>query len=253
MKLELKIPIVFFDLETTGIDIVNDRIVEISIVKVFPGGDTDTKTRRINPGIPIPAESSAVHGIYDEDIKDCPSFKAVSKSMLEFIKGCDFAGYNSNRFDIPLLVEEFLRAGVDIDIKKRKCVDVQVIFHKQEQRTLSAAYKFYCGKTLENAHSAEADTLATYEILKAQIERYDELENDIDFLSKFSRNAEFVDYAGRIAYNADGVEVFNFGKHKGRSVVDVFSTDPSYYGWIMNGDFAQYTKKVLTEIRLRNK
>ena len=253
MKLELKCPIVFFDLETTGLDIVKDRIVEISIVKVFPSGDTDTKTRRINPGMPIPAESSAIHGIYDEDVKDCPGFKAVSKSMLEFIKGCDFAGYNSNKFDIPVLVEEFLRAGVDIDIKKRKCVDVQVIFHKKEQRTLSAAYKFYCGKDLENAHSAEADTFATYEILKSQIEKYDDLENDIDFLSKFSKNGDFVDYAGRVAYNADGLEVFNFGKHKGRSVVDVFSTDPSYYSWMMNGDFAQYTKKVLTEIRLRNK
>ena len=253
MELKLKNPIVFFDLETTGVDVVKDRIVEISIVKVNPDGSKDVKTRRINPTIPIPEESSKVHGIYDEDIKDEPTFKTIARSLAEFIKGCDFAGYNSNRFDIPLLVEEFLRAGVDIDIKKHKCVDVQTIFHKKEQRTLSAAYMFYCDKTLENAHSAEADTLATYEILKSQLDKYNDLENDIDFLAEFSTLNNFVDYAGRIIYNEEGEEVFNFGKHKDKKVADVFAKDPSYFSWIMNGDFPQYTKKILTEIRLKNK
>lgn len=253
MELKLKTPIVFFDLETTGIDIVNDRIVEISIVKISPDGGKDIKTRRLNPERPIPEESSKIHGIYDKDVEDAPTFKTIARSLAEFIKGCDFAGFNSNRFDIPLLVEEFLRAGVDIDIKKHKCVDVQTIFHKKEQRTLSAAYLFYCGQTLENAHSAEADTLATFEILKSQLDKYSDLENDIDFLSEFSKQNNFVDYAGRIVYNDAGEEVFNFGKHKDKRVVDVFAKDPSYFSWIIKGDFPQYTKKVLTEIRLKNK
>lgn len=253
MELNIKIPIVFFDLETTGIDIVNDRIVEISMVKVSPDGSKDIKTRRLNPGIPIPAEATAVHGIRDEDVKDAPMFKSIAKSLADYIKGCDLAGYNSNRFDIPMLVEEFLRVGIDIDIKKRRCVDVQTIFHKMEQRTLSAAYKFYCDASLENAHSAEADTLATYEILKSQLDRYSELENSIDFLAQYTTQNNFADYAGRVAYDADGVEVFNFGKHKGRRVVDVFKNDPSYYSWIINGDFPEYTKKILTEIRLNSK
>ena len=199
MQLNLKNPIVFFDLETTGINIVKDRIVEISFVKVHPNGKEESKTRRINPEMPIPPESTAIHGITDEDVKDCPTFKEIAKSLAAQIEGCDLAGYNSNRFDIPLLAEEFLRAGVDIDLNKRKFVDVQTIFHKMEQRTLSAAYKFYCDKSLENAHTAEADTMATYEILKAQLDRYpDDLQNDIDFLSKYSSFTNNVDFAGRM-------------------------------------------------------
>ena len=205
MQLNLKNPIVFFDLETTGINIVKDRIVEISFVKVHPNGKEESKTRRINPEMPIPPESTAIHGITDEDVKDCPTFKEIAKSLAAQIEGCDLAGYNSNRFDIPLLAEEFLRAGVDIDLNKRKFVDVQTIFHKMEQRTLSAAYKFYCDKSLENAHTAEADTMATYEILKAQLDRYpDDLQNDIDFLSKYSSFTNNVDFAGRMIYNEDG-------------------------------------------------
>lgn len=253
MQLKLTNPIVFFDLETTGIDVVKDRIVEISLVKVMPDGTEEVKTRRINPGMPIPAEASAVHGIKDEDVKDCPPFKSVAKSLANYIEGCDLAGYNSNKFDIPMLMEEFLRAGVDIDLKKRKCVDVQNIFHKMEQRTLSAAYKFYCEADLSNAHSAEADTLATYEILKRQLDRYSELENSVDFLSKYSERVPTADYAGRIAYDEAGIEVINFGKHKGKRVTDVLKNEPSYYNWIMNGDFPEYTKKVLTKIKLSMK
>ena len=252
MQLNLKNPIVFFDLETTGINIVKDRIVEISFVKVHPNGKEESKTRRINPEMPIPPESTAIHGITDEDVKDCPTFKEIAKSLAAQIEGCDLAGYNSNRFDIPLLAEEFLRAGVDIDLNKRKFVDVQTIFHKMEQRTLSAAYKFYCDKSLENAHTAEADTMATYEILKAQLDRYpDDLQNDIDFLSKYSSFTNNVDFAGRMIYNEDGKEVINFGKYKGKLVEEVLKTDTGYYSWIMNGDFPLNTKKILTEILLR--
>jgi DNA polymerase-3 subunit epsilon len=238
-------------LETTGINIVKDRIVEISYVKVFPNGKEEVKTRRINPEMPIPAESTAIHGITDEDVKDCPTFKEIAKSLAAQIEGCDLAGFNSNRFDIPLLVEEFLRAGVDIDLNKRKFVDVQTIFHKMEQRTLAAAYKFYCDKSLENAHSAEADTYATYEVLKAQLDRYPELKNDIDFLSDFSAKTRNVDFAGRIVLNDKDVEVFNFGKYKGRPVADVLRTDIGYYSWMMGGDFTFNTKQVLTRIRLK--
>ncbi len=250
MKLNLTNPIIFFDLETTGIDVVKDRIVEISLVKVMPDGTEEVKTRRINPGMPIPAFATSVHGITDEDVKDCPQFKAVAKSLAKYMEGCDLAGYNSNKFDIPMLVEEFLRAGVDVDFKGRKCIDVQTIFHKMEQRTLSAAYKFYCDKDLENAHSAEADTLATYHILQSQLERYSNIENNMEFLAEFTKVSSMADYAGRIAYDADGVEVINFGKHKGKRVIDVLRTEPSYYNWIMNGDFPEYTKKVLTKIKL---
>lgn len=253
MKLNLTNPIIFFDLETTGVDVVKDRIVEISLVKVMPDGAEEIKTRRINPGMPIPAEATAVHGITDEDVKECPGFKSIARSLAQYIEGCDLAGYNSNKFDIPMLMEEFLRAGVDIDLKKRKCVDVQNIFHKMEQRTLSAAYKFYCEADLTNAHSAEADTLATYEILKKQLERYPEMENSVDYLSKFSERIPTADYAGRIAYDAEGVEIINFGKHKGKRVVDVLRTEPSYYSWMMNGDFPEYTKKILTRIKLSMK
>jgi DNA polymerase-3 subunit epsilon len=252
MKLQLKNPIVFFDLETTGTNIVTDRIVEISYHKVSPNGKEETKTMRINPEMPIPAESSAVHGIYDADVEHCPTFKQVAKEIVKDIEGCDLAGYNSNRFDIPLLAEELLRAEIDIDLMKRKFVDVQVIFHKMEQRTLSAAYKFYCEKELINAHGAEADTLATYEVLKAQLDKYPDLKNDIEFLSKFTAQTNNVDFAGRIIYNDKGEEIINFGKYKGQKVVDVLKTDLGYYSWIMSSDFSLHTKKVLTNIKLRD-
>ena len=251
MQLNLRNPLVFFDLETTGIDIAKDRIVEISMVKVMPNGEELVKTRRINPGMPIPPESTAIHGITDEDVKDCPKFKEIAKSLAAQIEGCDLAGFNSNRFDIPMLAEEFLRAGVDVDLNRRKFIDVQTIFHKMEQRNLTAAYKFYCNKDLANAHSAEADTMATYEVLKAQLDRYPELENDVNFLSKYSSFTNNVDFAGRMVYNEKGQEVINFGKYKGRLVEEVLKSDPSYYAWIMNGDFPLNTKKMLTEIRLR--
>lgn len=251
MQLNLKNPLVFFDLETTGIDIAKDRIVEISMVKVMPNGEEIVKTRRINPGMPIPPESTAIHGITDEDVKDCPKFKEIAKSLAAQIEGCDLAGFNSNRFDIPMLAEEFLRAGVDVDLNRRKFIDVQTIFHKMEQRNLTAAYKFYCNKDLANAHSAEADTMATYKVLKAQLDRYPELENDVNFLSKYSSFTNNVDFAGRMVYNEKGQEVINFGKYKGRVVEEVLKSDPSYYAWIMNGDFPLNTKKMLTEIRLR--
>lgn len=251
MKLNLKRPIVFFDLETTGVDTSKDRIVEISMIKVMPDGSKDVKTRRVNPEMPIPAEATAVHGITDEDVKNEPTFRQLAKSLAQFIQGCDFGGFNSNRFDLPLLVEEFLRVGVDVDLKRRKFVDVQNIFHKKEQRTLVAAYKFYCDKELTDAHSAAADTMATYEVLCAQLDRYDDLENDIDFLAEFSEREKAVDYAGRIVYNEQGVEVFSFGKYRGQSVEEVFRREPSYYAWMMEGDFPLYTKKVITEIRMR--
>ena len=252
MKLNLKYPLVFFDLETTGTNINSDRIVEICYLKVYPNGNEESKTMRINPEMHIPEASSAIHGIYDADVADCPTFKDVAKKIASDIEGCDLAGFNSNRFDIPVLAEEFLRAGVDIDLMKHKFVDVQVIYHKLEQRTLSAAYKFYCDKNLEDAHTAEADTRATYEVLKAQLDRYsDVLENDITFLSNYSCHTKNVDFAGRIVYNDQGVEVFNFGKYKGMSVAEVLKKDLGYYGWIMQGDFTLNTKNVLTKIRLR--
>lgn len=253
MKLNLKRPIIFFDLETTGVDTCKDRIVEISMVKVMPDGEETVKTRRLNPGMHIPEESTAVHGITDDDVKDCPTFAQVAKSLEQFIRGCDFGGFNSNRFDLPILVEEFMRAGIDVDFKRRRFIDVQNIFHKKEQRTLVAAYKFYCDKDLTEAHSAKADTMATYEVLKAQLERYPDLENDVDKLAEYSTRGESADYAGRIVYNEKGEEVFAFGKHRGRSVCEVFQTEPSYYAWMMNGDFPLYTKKVITELRLRDK
>ena len=253
MNLKLKRPIVFFDLETTGVDTSRDRIVEISMVKITPDGDKVVKTRRINPEMPIPAEATAVHGITDEDVRDEPTFRQIAKSLAQFIEGCDFGGFNSNRFDLPVLVEEFLRAGVDVDFKRRRFVDVQNIFHKKEQRTLVAAYKFYCDKDLENAHSAEADTLATYEVLEAQIGRYPDIGDTVEQLAEFSSNGTIVDFAGRIALDDKGREVFTFGKYKGRSVEEVFRAEPSYYTWMMEGSFPQYTKKIITEIRLRIK
>ncbi|NLI71507.1 MAG: 3'-5' exonuclease [Bacteroidales bacterium] len=252
MKLNLKNPLIVFDLETTGTDIVTDRIVEISYLKVYPNGREESKTILINPEIPIPETASAIHGIYDKDVAGCPTFKEVAKEIMRDIEGCDLAGFNSNRFDIPLLAEELLRADVDVDLMRRKFVDVQVIFHKMEQRTLKAAYKFYCDKELDNAHSAEADVKATYEVLQAQLDRYPELKNDIEFLSKFSAHTNNVDFAGRIVYNDKGEEVFNFGKYKGQKVTDVLNKDIGYYGWIMNSDFALHTKKVLTGIKLRD-
>ncbi len=252
MELKLRRPIVFLDLETTGVDPAKDRIVEVSLVKVQPDGSEEVKTRRINPGMPIPPESTQVHGITDDDVKDEPRFAQIAKSLAAYIEGCDLAGYNSNKFDIPVLAEEFLRAGVDVDLKKRKFVDVQTIFHKMEQRTLVAAYRFYCDRELEGAHSAEADTLATYEVLKAQLDRYPDLENDVEFLARFTEQNRCADYAGRILYDKDDVEVFGFGKYKGRPVAEVFREEPGYYSWMMNGDFPMYTKKVITEIRLRD-
>lgn len=251
MRLNLKNPLVFFDLETTGINIVTDRIVEICYLKVGIDGSETAKTMRINPERHIPEEATRVHGISDADVADCPTFKQVAKSLANEIEGCDLAGFNSNRFDIPLLVEEFLRAGVDIDLTKRKMIDIQTIFHKKEQRTLSAAYKFYCGRDLDNAHSAEADTRATYEVLKAQLDRYPDLANDVGVLSEYSSHNRNVDFAGRFIYDDNNVEIFNFGKYKGRPVADVLRTDTGYYGWIMQGDFALDTKNVLTRIKLR--
>lgn len=251
MELTLKNPIVFFDLETTGVNVASDRIVEISWLKIQPDGRESVKTQLVNPTIPIDPRAIAIHGITDEDVKDKPTFSALAKNLANEFEGCDFAGYNSNKFDIPLLAEEFLRADVDFDLRKRKFIDVQVIFHKMEQRTLSAAYQFYCKKELENAHSAEADTMATYEILKAQLDHYDHLQNDVDFLSAFSTQNRSVDLAGRIIYNDKDIEVFNFGKYKGEPVEEVLQKDPGYFGWILNGDFPLYTKKVLTNIKLR--
>lgn len=252
MQLNLKNPLVFFDLETTGINITKDRIVEISFLKVHPNGKEEVKSRRINPEMPIPPESTAIHGITDEDVKDCPTFKQIAKSLAEHLEGCDLAGFNSSRFDVPMLSEEFLRAGVDFDMSKRKFVDVQIIFHKKEQRTLEAAYKFYCDKTLENAHSAEADTIATYEVLKSQLDRYPDLVNDVEVLSKeYSSFNNNVDFAGRMVFDEKGVEIFNFGKHKGKSVAEVLRKEPSYYSWMMDGDFPLNTKQMLTKIRLR--
>lgn len=251
MELKLKNPLVFIDLETTGIDVVNDRIIEISILKIEPGGKESSYTFRVNPTIPIPEAARNIHGISDEDVKDEPKFSEIAKTIAKIMEGCDLAGYNSNKFDIPLLAEEFLRADVDFDLKKRKFIDVQVIFHKMEQRTLAAAYKFYCAKELEDAHSAEADVKATYEILKAQLDRYNELENDIDYLYDFSAHNKNADLVGRIIYNDKNEEVFNFGKYKGKKVEDVLEKDPGYYGWILNSDFPLFTKKVMTAIKLR--
>jgi DNA polymerase-3 subunit epsilon len=251
MKLKLRNPLIFFDLETTGISISNDRIVEISYLKIYPNGDEESKTIKVNPAIPISKEATEIHGITDEDVKDAPTFNEVAKTLAKTMEGCDLAGYNSNKFDIPLLAEEFIRAEVDIDLKKRKFVDVQVIFHKKEQRTLSAAYKFYCNKELEHAHSAEFDTRATYEILQAQFQKYPDLPDEIDKLAEYSSHNRNVDFAGRIVYDEQGEEIFNFGKYKGQKVEDVFNNDPAYYSWMMNSDFPIYTKKILTSIKLR--
>tara|TARA_R110002096_G_scaffold74101_1_gene175543 strand:+ start:80274 stop:81041 length:768 start_codon:yes stop_codon:yes gene_type:complete len=251
MDLKLNKPICFFDIESTGLSVVNDRIVEISILKVFPNGNKESKTWLVNPGMPIPKEVTAIHGIDDAKVANEPSFKELSHQVYEMIKDADLGGYNSNKFDIPLLAEELLRAEIEFDFSKKKSVDVQNIFHKKEQRTLSAAYKFYCDKDLENAHSAEADTEATYEILKAQLERYPDLENNINFLSDFSNRFNAADFAGFIIKNKEGKELFSFGKYKNQSVEDVLEKDPGYFGWIQKSEFPLYTKKVLTAIKLR--
>jgi DNA polymerase III subunit epsilon len=265
MKLNLRNPLVFLDLETTGINIASDRIVEIAFLKIHLDGREEEKLMRINPEMPIPEKASSIHGIKDEDVKDCPTFKEVARSLAQFIEGCDLAGFNSNRFDIPLLAEEFIRADVDIDLKKRKFIDVQAIFHKMEKRTLAAAYKHYCNQILEDAHSAMADTKATYKVLQAQLECYENVEyedpngkvskpiaNNVEQLSEFSSYDRNVDFMGRIIYDEKGVEIFNFGKNKGIPVEKVLKEQPGYYGWIMNGDFPLYTKKVLTAIKLRS-
>ncbi len=252
MKLNLKRPVVFFDLETTGTNITNDRIVEISVVKVMPDGSEIVKTRRINPGCPIPAEATAIHHIPDEDVKDEPEFRKVARSLADLFTGCDIAGFNSNRFDIPLLDQEFQRAGVDFDFGKARFIDVQTIFHKKEPRTLVAAYKFYCGKDLTEAHSASADTMATYEVLKAQLERYDDLPNDIAALSEYASQNRNVDFMGRLVYDEQRREIINFGKYKGRIAEEVLKNDPGYYSWIMQGDFTKNTKDAFTRIRLRS-
>lgn len=250
MKLELKRPLAFIDIETTGLDIIKDRIVEISIAKLFPDGHTETYTRRVNPTIPISEKATKITGITDEDVKDLPIFKDIAQELSHWIENCDIAGYNSTNFDIPMLAEEFVRAEIDFDFKKTKFIDVQVIFHKKEQRTLSAAYKFYCEKDLENAHSAEADVLATLEVLEQQLNRYEDLEPNIEFLSKYSVHNRNVDFVGRIILNDNDEPIFNFGKYKGQKVTDVFEKDKGYYSWMMNAEFPYYTKYVLTKIKL---
>lgn len=264
IKLFLKKPLVFFDLETTGVDIARDRIVEYSFLKINIDGTEESKTGRVNPGRTIPLVTSLIHGIYDEDVKESPLFGHIAKDLLVFLKGADLAGYNSNKFDLPMLVEEFLRCELELDMNGRKMVDVQNIFHQMEQRTLKAAYKFYCDKDIINAHSAEADIRATYEVLLSQLERYEKTEytdksgkksipvvNDVDLLHNFTYLRDCVDFAGRMVFNEDGKEVFNFGKHKGKLVTDIFKLEPSYYDWMMKGDFPLNTKRKLTEIRLR--
>ncbi|MFY0631480.1 MAG: 3'-5' exonuclease [Flavobacteriaceae bacterium] len=251
MELKLSKPIAFFDLETTGINIGNDRIVEISILKIFPNGTQESKTWLVNPEIEIPAEAADIHGITNEKVVTEPTFKELANTVHDMIADADLAGFNSNRFDIPLLAEEFLRVGIDFDMNDRKAIDVQVIFHKKEQRTLSAGYKFYCGKDLEDAHSAEADTNATYEILKAQLDKYDDIENNVDALSEYSTHSKRADFAGFILFNEEDQEVFSFGKYKGRTVVEVLKENPGYNAWIQNADFPLYTKKVLREIKER--
>lgn len=250
MNLKLERPIIFFDLETTGTNIIRDRIVELSILKVYPDGHEEIISRRINPEMHIPEASSAIHHIYDEDVKDAPTFRQISKALLAIFDGCDIAGFNSNKFDVPLLIEEFDRAGLTFDIAGRRFIDVQNIFHKMEQRTLKAAYKFYCGRDLEDAHSAAADTKATYEVLKSQLDKYgDNLQNDISFLADFSTMGRSVDLASRIVLNDDDIPVFNFGKHKGKTVKEVLKQEPSFYDWMMQGEFPKNTKDVLRRLK----
>lgn len=252
MKLNLKRPIIFFDLETTGLDIAKDRIVELCYIRVEPNGNEEARSMRINPEMHIPEVASSVHGITDDDVKDCPTFADVAPQLAATFEGCDLAGFNSNRFDLPLLAEEFMKTGVNIDLNHVQAIDVQNIYHKLEKRTLAAAYKFYCGRDLENAHSALADTQATYEVLQAQLDHYpNDLQNDVDFLAEFSRMNRNIDFAGRFVYDESGKELINFGKYKGKAIKDVLSRDPGYYSWIMQGDFTLNTKQVLTKLRLK--
>jgi DNA polymerase III subunit epsilon len=250
MNLKISKPICFFDLETTGVNVSSDRIVEISILKIFPNGNKESKTWLVNPGVPIPLEASNIHGITNEIVKNEPLFKMIASDIKSMINNCDLAGFNSNKFDIPLLAEELLRSEIDFSLDNVATIDVQNIFHKMEQRTLSAAYQFYCGKSLDNAHSSKADTLATYEVLESQIEKYDDLENNVSFLSDFSKRGKNVDLAGFIKYNEDNIPCFSFGKHKGKTVDYVLENESGYFGWLLNADFPMYTKKVLTQIRL---
>jgi len=251
MELNLTRPLCFFDLETTGTNVAKDRIVEISILKVYPNGNRESRTWLVNPEMRIPKEAEAVHKISNEKVANEPTFKQLAPTVHEMIKGCDLAGYNSNRFDIPLLAEEMLRAGIDFDLRNTLAIDVQTIFHKMEQRTLAAAYKFYCGKELFDAHSAEADTIATYEVLKSQLDRYPDLENDAKWLAAFSERVPCADVAGLIAFDKDGREIFTFGKYKGKCVEDIFDQEPGYFSWIQTADFPEYSKKVFTAIKLR--
>jgi DNA polymerase III subunit epsilon len=258
MNLKLKKPIVFFDLETTGVQVATDRIVEIAILKIFPNGNKESKTWLVNPTIPIPLETTAIHGISDEKVANEPTFKELASEISELINNCDLAGYNSNKFDIPLLAEEFLRAEIDFDMANRKAVDVQNIFHKLEQRTLVAAYQFYCNKDLTNAHSAQADTNATYEVLLAQLDKYEELENDVHFLAEFSeRGGKFADMAGFIRFNESGEEILSFGKYRDVTLAQIWNDNPGYFSWIQNAEFPLYTKNVMrnfaTKIKLENK
>jgi DNA polymerase-3 subunit epsilon len=252
LELNLRRPIAFIDLETTGINVSTDRIVEISVLKLSPNGKEEWMISRVNPEMAIPPKSTAIHGITDKDVENAPTFREIAKNLAAFLEGTDLAGYNAIKFDIPVLAEEFLRINIDFNFRKRKYVDVQVIFHRKEQRTLSAAYLFYCRKELENAHSSRADTQATYEVLKAQLDRYNDLENDVEKLADLSSYNNIADFAGRIIFDDNGNEIFNFGKHKGKRVEDVLRDEPSYYSWMMNGDFPLYTKKILTEIKLRS-
>lgn len=247
MKFNLERPLAVFDLETTGINITKDRIVEIAVIRVDPDGTETSYCKRVNPGMPIPAEISAIIGITNDDVKNEPRFEAIANEVVEFIGESDLAGYNSNKFDIPVLAEELMRAGSDFDVSQRRFVDVQNIFHRMEQRTLSAAYQFYCQKNLDNAHSALHDTSATLEVLKAQLERYEGLENDISFLSNFSKGSNFnlLDFAGRLAVNEQGEAMYNFGKHKGKTVKEIMTIEPGYYGWMLDADFPLYTKQCL--------
>ena len=258
MNLKLEKPIAFFDLETTGVQVATDRIVEISILKVFPNGNKESKTWLVNPTIPIPAETTAIHGITDEKVANEPTFEQLAPEIAELLHNCDLGGFNSNRFDIPLLAEEFLRVDIDFDMENRKAVDIQNIFHKLEQRTLVAAYSFYCDKDLTGAHSAEADTLATYEVLLAQIEKYDELENNVDFLAEFSqRGGKFADMAGFIRYNKEGKEILSFGKYRDVTLEQIWKDNPGYFSWINQADFPLYTKNVMrnfaAKMKLQNK
>jgi len=253
MRLNIRKPIVFFDLETTGINISNDRIVEISLLKVLPNGNESVKTYRVNPEMPISEESTSIHGITNDDVKDAPTFKMIAKELVSIIEDSDIGGFNSNKFDVPMLAEEFLRCETDIDLKNRKFIDVMVIFMKKEPRNLEAAYKFYCNKELTNAHAAEADTRATYEVFKSQLNKYQDLGNSIGEIAEFSTHNKNADFAGRLVYDEKNNIIVNFGKYKGKKLIEVLKKDPSYYDWVQRGDFPLYTKSVFTKVYIQSK